>query len=143
MDDEWNGALLVRMLAAVVAGGVLGIDREARGKAAGLRTLMLVALGASLYTLLAVSYEGRGDPLRAVQGIAIGVGFLGAGVILRREDRNAITGLTTAASIWVVAAIAIGFGMGFWRLTAVALALAGLVLSVVPKVEDWLHNRRS
>lgn len=141
--EPTESVLLLRMLAAVLAGGVLGLDREARGKPAGLRTLMLVALGASLFTIVAVTYDGPGvfDPLRAVQGIAMGVGFLGAGVILRREDEHSVTGLTTAALIWVVAALGIGFALGLWVLTAIALGLAVIVLIVARGVENWLHGR--
>ncbi len=108
--------------------------RELQGKPAGVRTHALVALGGSLLTVtsLQVSFTGTGfDPAavtRVVQGIITGVGFLGAGVILRDDSRHTVHGLTTAASIWIVAGFGISCGAGLWRTALLALALTLVVL---------------
>jgi putative Mg2+ transporter-C (MgtC) family protein len=107
--------ILVRTSAALVAGALIGLERTYRGRAAGLRTYALVALGSALLVAAAeyaVSWAapGNGDPTRVVQGIVTGIGFLGAGVIIK--EGFTVRGLTTAASIWVVAAIGVAFGMG-------------------------------
>src|SRR5256885_4695335 len=100
--------ILLRMFAAMAAGALIGLERSYRGRAAGLRTYTLVALGASLL-VASVQYAanwapvGTGDPTRVVQGIVTGIGFLGAGVIIR--EGFSVRGLTTAASIWAIAVI--------------------------------------
>jgi putative Mg2+ transporter-C (MgtC) family protein len=117
VGEEWE--LLLRTAAAMLAGGLIGWDREALSKPAGIRTHMLVAGGAALFTAasLLILQEGtlaggRGDLVRIPAAIVTGVGFLGAGAILRSGER--VTGLTTAAGIWVTAAIGVLFGSGFW-----------------------------
>jgi putative Mg2+ transporter-C (MgtC) family protein len=117
VPEEWE--LLLRTAAAMLAGGLIGWDREALSKPAGIRTHMLVAGGAALFTAasLLILQEGtlaggRGDLVRIPAAIVTGVGFLGAGAILRSGER--VTGLTTAAGIWVTAAIGVLFGSGFW-----------------------------
>ena len=95
--------ILLRLTVATLVGGALGVDRELRDKPAGLRTHALVALGASLVmvTTLGLTKGDSADPIsRAIQGIIAGVGFLGAGAIMRARDRDVVSGLTTAASIW-------------------------------------------
>jgi putative Mg2+ transporter-C (MgtC) family protein len=103
--------LLGAVLLAVLCGGAVGIERELRGKAAGLRTNILICVGATLYTQLSMEIGiGRGDPGRLAAQIVSGVGFIGAGTIL--HSRGAVTGLTSAATIWVVAAIGVALGAG-------------------------------
>ena len=135
MDPELN--LLIRLLVAAVLAAVLGWERESARKAAGLRTHMLVGIAAALYTSiseLAVSEippnsEGfQADPIRAIQAVAIGIGFLGSGVIFvsRQEDR--VHGLTTAASVWATAAIGIAAGLEHYVLAVGATLLLLFVL---------------
>ena len=99
------------MLLAVLCGGAVGLERELRGKAAGLRTNILICVGATLFTQLSIEIPGEGgDPGRIAAQIVTGVGFIGAGTIL--HSRGAVTGLTSAATIWVVAAIGVALGAG-------------------------------
>ena len=122
---------LLRLTAAVLIGSVIGIDRELHHKPAGLRTHGLVALGAAAITLTGIQLSSPGDPggvLRAVQGIITGIGFLGAGVILHPANQGSVLGLTTAASLWVVADLGIGCGAGLWGST---LSAAGLTLLIL------------
>ena len=116
-----EAALLLRLGLAVALGAVVGWERESVGKSAGLRTHMLVALAASLYTTagaLAVSHYHhadpytRADPVRLVQAVALGIGFLGGGIISGRGPGGGVSGLTTAASIWSTAAIGLAAGLG-------------------------------
>jgi putative Mg2+ transporter-C (MgtC) family protein len=128
----------LRLVAAVLIGGVIGVDRELHHKPAGLRTHGLVALGAALITLVAIQLSGPGDfsgVLRAVQGIITGIGFLGAGVILHPANQSNISGLTTAASIWVVSGLGIGCGAGLWGSTLSAFGLVLLILVFGGRVE--------
>ncbi|MGE0812838.1 MAG: MgtC/SapB family protein [Vicinamibacterales bacterium] len=135
--------VLARLVAALLAGAVLGLDREVHRKPAGLRTLMLVSLASGFLTMLGTAVQGPvSDPLRVVQAVVTGVGFLGAGVILRREDRSSVEGLTTAASIWVAAALGVGFGLGAFRLSSVALGLTAAVLMAARPLERRLHRTR-
>jgi putative Mg2+ transporter-C (MgtC) family protein len=127
--------LVLRLLLATGLGMVIGLNRELRRKPAGLRTHALVALGAALLTLvgLAVTQFDAGRDASALsriaQGLIAGVGFIGGGVILRREDPKGVHGLSTAASIWIVAAAGIATGCGLWR-SAIATVLIALVLLV-------------
>jgi len=123
--------LVLRLLAAAVIGSGIGIDREVRGKPAGMRTHALVSLGAALCTIVVVrvapaGYEHVDAVSRVIQGIIAGVGFLGGGAILKSPE--SVHGLTTAASIWFVAALGIACGTGQWVAALVAVALALLVL---------------
>lgn len=123
--------VIVRLAVATLIGAVLGADREVRNKPAGLRTHALVALGAALVvvTTLGLSTGGNADPVsRAIQGIIAGVGFLGAGAILKGRGRDEVSGLTTAASIWFVASLGIACGAGYWLAAVAALILALVVL---------------
>lgn len=118
---------LLKLLMAVAIGGLIGLEREMHSKAAGLRTLTLITVGATLFTMLSLRFEDD----RVVANIVTGVGFLGAGAILLSEGR--IKGLTTASSIWVAAAIGMGIGLGEFVLAAVSAGIVFLVL--------WLFAR--
>jgi putative Mg2+ transporter-C (MgtC) family protein len=128
--------LLVRLVAAALLAGVLGWERESARKPAGLRTHMLVGVASALFTVLAelavAGYpreEGiRSDPIRVIQAVAIGVGFLGSGVIFVAKSGDSVRGLTTAGSIWATAAIGIAAGLGYYILAVGATILLMLVL---------------
>ena len=136
--------VLLRLGAATLIGCVLGINRELRHKPAGLRTHALVALGAATVTLAALrlSFDGKEFDRRTaapiIQGIITGIGFLGAGVILR-DTAGHVQGLTTAASIWVAACLGVSSGIGFWWESAIALALTMLILVTGGAVEKRAH----
>src|SRR5215207_7615543 len=99
--------VFLRLGAAVLAGALIGIDREIRDKPAGLRTITLVSLGSAVFTLTALGAGMSDSTSRVIQGIVTGIGFLGAGTIIRGQTDQSIRGLTTAASIWLAAAIGI------------------------------------
>jgi putative Mg2+ transporter-C (MgtC) family protein len=128
-----NGETAMRLGAALILGAVLGLNRELHGKAAGSRTHALVTLGAAVATIVALkSPDGsflvdQNAIGRVVQGILTGIGFLGAGVILR-DPAGHVTGLTTAATIWICAVLGIVCGLGYWRLLAIAVALTACTL---------------
>jgi putative Mg2+ transporter-C (MgtC) family protein len=133
--------VLIRLSVATLIGCVIGLNRELYGKPAGMRTHGLVSLGAALITLASLDLA-RADPaavLRTIQGIMAGIGFVGGGVILRDESNHSVHGLTTAASIWVVAALGIACGAGQWATSMVALALTLVLLILGEKVEEKLR----
>ena len=125
-----------RLVVAAVLGGALGFERELLHKAAGLRTHMLVSLGSALLVIAARSSGmEHADVSRVVQGIITGIGFLGAGVILKSVDQQTVRGLTTAATIWVTTAAGMAVGLGAIWLPAVGVALALGILSAVGAFE--------
>jgi putative Mg2+ transporter-C (MgtC) family protein len=130
----------LRLGSAVAIGGLVGFDRGLRQKPAGLRTHALVSLGAALmtYTGLELAPAYPGDNTRVLQGIIAGVGFLGGGVILRDSQDQRVRGLTTAASIWIVAGLGMACGAGHWRTALVASAFTLLVLVAGRRIEQLL-----
>ncbi len=118
--------MVIRLLIAAVAGGVIGYERERAVKPAGLRTNILVCTGAALFTILSSNFGGISDPSRIAAAVVIGVGFLGAGTIFRMGERT--IGLTTAATVWVVAAIGLALGAGFYPVGLFAAILAYITL---------------
>jgi putative Mg2+ transporter-C (MgtC) family protein len=140
------GRILIRLVAAILAGAVVGIQRERSGKPAGIRTHMLVALGAALFVMGPMEFGmlNNEDALsRVIQGLVTGIGFLGAGAILKLEDKREIEGLTTAAGIWMTAAIGLAIGLGRFGLAALSVIFAWFVLAVVKKTEHWLERNVS
>jgi putative Mg2+ transporter-C (MgtC) family protein len=128
--------VILRLLLAAVLGAGIGYQREQAGKAAGLRTYTLVSLGAALFTVVSLYGFGAGsDPSRVAAGVVVGIGFLGAGAIVRglRGD-GGVAGLTTAASIWMVAAIGLAAGAGMYLLSAIAALIAWIAL-IIPKIK--------
>jgi putative Mg2+ transporter-C (MgtC) family protein len=131
------GRLVMRLMLAAILGGLLGFERQHKGKAAGVRTHMLVALGSALFVLVSQQYEmSNADLSRVVQGILTGIGFIGAGAILKMTEQGQVRGLTTAASIWLTAAVgtAAGLGKGFSAIIGTVLAL--VILAVLPMIES-------
>jgi len=151
LGGPWE--ILLRLGTATLIGCALGLNRELRNKPAGMRTHGLVCLGSSLITLASLEFTFDGvrlnadAALRAVQGLMAGIGFLGGGVILRDDSRQSVHGLTTAASIWVVACLGVACGMGEWLTALIALALAFFVLIVGAPIEvlfrRWLGPAKS
>lgn len=134
----------LRLGVAALLGALIGFDRERRGKAAGLRTHMMVSLGAALFILVPLrSGMEATDASRVLQGIIAGIGFLGAGAILKQDHAKEIKGLTTAASIWVAAAVGIAAGMGR-ETTAVVGTLAALfILVIMGRLEAYIDTRHT
>ncbi|AWK87671.1 MgtC/SapB family protein [Azospirillum thermophilum] len=122
--------MIARLCAAALCGALLGLDREMRGKAAGLRTHTLIAISAAVTTLVALEFdavsraggEANSDPIRVIQGVAQAVGFISAGVMIRSGD--SVHGATTAAVIWMAGALGIACGAGFYVLAGLSLALS-------------------
>jgi putative Mg2+ transporter-C (MgtC) family protein len=132
--------MTVRLVIAAALGGILGFEREHKGKAAGVRTHMLVAMGAALFVLVP-SMLGAGDAAlsRVVQGVVAGIGFLGTGTILKGQETDAhkVKGLTTAAGLWMTAAIGVAAGMGREATAVLSTFLALGIFSLMP----WIVNR--
>jgi putative Mg2+ transporter-C (MgtC) family protein len=137
--NEWEA--IVRAIAALVAGGAIGLERSYHGRAAGLRTYALVSFGSALlvaggqYEIFS-SVHGEGEVTRIIQGIVTGIGFLGAGVIVK--EGFALRGLTTAASIWVASAIGIVLGAGSYWIGIIATAVTLVALTILRRIEDRL-----
>jgi len=129
--------IVLRMLLAALLGGLVGFQRERVGKAAGLRTHMLVSLGSAFFVM--IPYQAGmpiADLSRVMQGIITGVGFLGAGTILKRETDEQIEGLTTAAGLWLTAAVGSAAGMGREASAVLGTVLALLILAFLPRVKQ-------
>ena len=137
-----------RLVLAACLGAAVGVNRELRGKPAGLRTHALVALGAAMLALIGLALtadadaERYGAASRVLQGLVAGIGFIGGGVILRREESKEVHGLSTAASIWIVAAIGVGAGCGLWVTSSATAALALAILALGEPLDRLLASRR-
>jgi putative Mg2+ transporter-C (MgtC) family protein len=132
---QWARVSL-RMLAAMAVGALIGYQRERTGKAAGLRTHMLVAMGTTLFVLSAVESGMQHDAMsRVIQGLVTGIGFLGTGAIMKRHERKEIHGLTTAAGIWMTAALSIAIGLGQILTGLAGAVIVWVVLAIVHKFE--------
>lgn len=138
-DDFWRVTL--RLTLAMLLGAIVGVQRERSGKPAGVRTHMLVALGSALFVLGPLEFGMVSDPLsRVIQGLITGIGFLGAGAILKMETTRSIEGLTTAAGIWMTAGIGLAIGLGRFGLALVGVVLAWFVLAVVKRIDHWMNR---
>ncbi len=133
-----EGQIVVRLLLAAAIGGLLGAERELRRKSAGFRTNILIALGSCVFTIISLSFSS-GDPSRVTAQIVTGVGFLGGGAIL--HSREGVHGMTTAAMIWVNAALAAAAGLGHLRLAMTGGALTLAVLLVLGPLERTIEER--
>lgn len=138
--------IIFRLLAAVLIGCVIGLDRNLQGKPTGVKTLGLVALGASLVTMAGMEFTVSGTDYdanavsRVIQGVITGIGFLGAGVIVHGSTEK-VRGLTTAASIWVTAALGIVCGVGAWKIAVVAVIIVLLLFTVGGRLEKMIHRK--
>ena len=133
--------LIERLLLSALLGAAIGFEREWRQKYAGLRTNILIAIGSTLFTVMSIdlSSGSGGDPTRVAAQIVTGIGFLGAGAIMRTGAD--VRGLTTAATIWVNAAIGVAVGGGEYHLAVIATGITLLVLVILNPVENWLDRR--
>jgi putative Mg2+ transporter-C (MgtC) family protein len=136
---------VLRLLAATGAGLIIGLDRDVSGKPVGMRTLALVGLGAAMVSIAAVEFQDlREHPdaiARVVQGVLVGVltgvGFIGAGVILRDRETRTVHGLTTAATVWIAAGLGVACALGAWLLVGTSIAISLVVLFVL----GWIENK--
>ena len=128
-----------KVLAATACGALVGWERERRNKVAGIRTNILICVGSCIFTMVSfLAAQQAGDPTRILSTIVTGIGFLGAGAIIQNKDK--ITGLTTAAFIWTISAIGILCGMGFW-LTPIMLTIGLIAISYLFEgVEEWMKK---
>jgi len=133
--------VVLRLITASILGGLLGYEREMKGKSAGIRTHMLVALGSAIFIIVpqqaGVSPE---EVSRVLQGLIAGVGFLGAGAIMIGQQKENETGLTTAASIWITAAIGVTVGMGFEATAVLSTLMTLAILALVPRYRKHLKD---
>lgn len=144
------GDIALRLLAAILAGGLIGADRERRGKPLGVRTLALVALGAALVCVTTVHLRALNAEADAVsrvvqgviEGVMTGVGFLGAGAVLQNPKSGMVEGLTTAATVWVTAALGIACALATWEVVGIGVALALIVLIVLNPLDMFLEKRK-
>ena len=131
---------LIRISFAVVIGGIIGAEREFRDKAAGFRTIILITVGSALFTIFSTSLDPGFTRTRIAANIVTGIGFLGAGAIVREHGR--IGGLTTAATIWLSAALGMGIGAGELIFVSISTAIVIIVLLVFPRLEIWIDSIR-
>jgi putative Mg2+ transporter-C (MgtC) family protein len=140
---DWPDIIL-RLGVATLAGGLIGLNRDLHGKPIGLRTLGLVSLATAMIVLFADQSEATGKitdaTSRVIQGILTGIGFLGAGVIVRTGAHSRVHGLTSAACTWLTACVGIICGAGHWRIVAVALTITFVVLIAGGRIERGLHH---
>lgn len=132
MDYE----ILARFLLAALWGGIVGAEREYHSKSAGFRTMIMISMGSCFFTMMSVWIGASNNPDRIASNIVTGIGFLGAGVIFRGENR--VNGITTAATIWAVAAVGMGIGAGYYFASAWASVLILVVLAVLPWCENFI-----
>lgn len=143
------GDAALRLLVATVLGFIIGLDRELRNKPLGMRTFMLVSIGAALFSLISVdlvatfarAQQTEMDPGRVIQGVVIGIGFLGGGAII--QTRGDIIGGTTGATIWAVGGIGMACGFGLYLHAVLATAATIFVLTVLAVIERWFGKNRS
>jgi len=151
--NSWYAEAMLRLVVAAVLGSLIGMEREIHGRSAGFRTQLLVALGAALAMVVSLhfarqfalrdpaSWSLRIDPARMAYGVMGGVGFLGAGVIMRQE--TGVKGLTTAASLWCTAAVGLACGFGMYAVAAFSATLVVFALVVLNRLDRWLPSRTS
>lgn len=146
------GDVALRLIAAVIVGMVIGFDREWRGKTVGTRTLGLVSLGSALVCMATIHYAPIANDVAArsriiqgvIQGVMTGIGFLGAGAILKSDNQQKQAhGLTTAATVWVTAALGIACALATWTIVVIGVGLTLIVLVVLHPIDMWFDKRRA
>lgn len=143
--EGWD--IILRLIVAIGLGAALGVERSLAKKTAGMRTYALVSLGSALFVIIAElagkSYLNAGagslDPLRMASQVIVGIGFLGAGLIIFKDDR--LRGLTTAAGLWVAAGIGMAAGLGFHTLAIIVAVLTLIIFTVLWHLEQWLEKQ--
>jgi putative Mg2+ transporter-C (MgtC) family protein len=130
--------IAIRLGVAALASAALGLNRDLHGKPTGVRTLALVGLASALI-VIAVGH-GAGDVSRVMQGIVTGIGFLGAGVIIRSENGKHVHNLTTAACVWLTVCVGMACGVGEWRVLLVGALIVGVILIFGGPFETWVHR---
>ncbi len=141
MIAEW--LMIERLLISAVMGGLIGVERQMHEKPAGLRTHVLVCMGATLFTLLSLSFSNSDgsavDVSRVAAGVVTGIGFLAAGSIFREKER--VRGLTTAADLWVIAAIGLSIGLGYYSVAVVATIITLIILMIGRVFDNYLDRK--
>ena len=132
--------ILWKLILSVIVGGLIGAEREYRSKSAGFRTLTLICLGATLFTIFSEWIGSHGAPERIASNVVVGIGFVGAGVIFKADTHSKATGITTAAMIWVTAALGMGIGAGYELVSLLACALTLAVLLTFSLLESWIDR---
>jgi putative Mg2+ transporter-C (MgtC) family protein len=130
--------LILRLLLALLFGAIIGFEREYRSKAAGFRTITIISLGSALFTICSFKLGSPGNPDRIASNIITGMGFIGAGVIFK--EGISVSGLTTAATIWIAAAMGMALGIGEYGIATITLFLALIVLAGFEKIQDWIDT---
>ena len=133
-----NSELIVKLALSLLVGGVIGIERELRSKSAGFRTVILICVGANLFTIMSILIGTPGNPDRIASNVVTGIGFLGAGVIFRSNNR--VNGITTAASIWVAASLGVAIGYGYYMAAIMGCILVMAVLAVFATMDRVLDR---
>ena len=132
--------IVLKLVLSILVGGLLGAEREYRSKSAGFRTLTLICLGATLFTIFSQIIGGAGNPDRIASNIVTGIGFVGAGVVFKGDNTSKVNGITTAAMIWVTAALGMAIGAGYWLAALVATGMIFVVLFVFSLLEDRIDR---
>jgi putative Mg2+ transporter-C (MgtC) family protein len=133
--------IIWKLVLAVLIGGAIGAEREYRSKSAGFRTLTLICLGATIFTIFSQIIGGSGNPDRIASNIVTGIGFVGAGVIFKGDiNQSKVNGITTAAMIWVTAAFGVAIGAGYEWIAVYACTLTLLVLFIFSLLEGWIDR---
>ncbi|XZF12887.1 MgtC/SapB family protein [Chitinophagaceae bacterium MMS25-I14] len=134
---EFTG-ILAKLFLAILIGGAIGVEREYRSKSAGFRTLIMICLGATLFTILSRFIASPTEVSRVASNVVVGIGFVGAGVIFKGDNR--VNGITTAATIWVTAALGVGIGAGYYLIALAGCAVVVLVHSTFPYLERYIDR---
>jgi len=130
--------LILRFALSILWGGIIGSERQYRSKSAGFRTMIMISLGACFFTIISKIIGGENNADRIASNIVSGIGFIGAGVIFRGDNR--VNGITTAATIWVVAAVGMGIGAGYYFAAACSSILMILILAILPYIERFIDE---
>lgn len=142
MHDLTIGEMFIRFVIAALVGGIVGYEREVHEKGAGLRTHMLMSMGACLFAMIVIQmtqiFGDNADPVRVVQGLLLSIGFIAGGVIFTRG--SSVTGLTTAAGLWVITGAGLAVGLGFFALAGIAAFMTFFIIGYLKRLEDFIHK---